>query len=96
MTETKITGDSTMQEVLTAYPSAQRALFQKYHIGGCSSCGYQPEEPLQSVAKNHGITDVQEIISFLDQAAEADAKMRVSVPLLPFRLIQPQISFSRI
>jgi len=79
MTETQITGSSTMQEVLTAYPSAQRALFQKYHIGGCQSCGYQPDEALESVAKNHGIQDVGEILAFLETSAQADAKMRISV-----------------
>ena len=79
MSETTITGSSTMQEVLAAYPSAQRALFQKYHIGGCSSCGYQPDEPLESVAKNHDIQDVSEILTFLESSAEADAKMKISV-----------------
>lgn len=78
MTESKITGSSTMQEVLTAYPSAQRALFQKYHIGGCSSCGYRPDEPLESVARNHGIHDVREVLTFLESSAEADARMKVS------------------
>ncbi|HIG82060.1 MAG TPA: rhodanese-like domain-containing protein, partial [Verrucomicrobiales bacterium] len=28
-----------MEEVLTVFPGARRALFRKYHIGGCSSCG---------------------------------------------------------
>ncbi len=79
MTETQITGSSTMQEVLAAYPSAQRALFQKYHIGGCQSCGYQPDEALESVAKNHDIQDVSEILTFLESCAEADAKMKCSV-----------------
>lgn len=79
MSDTTISGSSTMQEVLAAYPSAQRALFQKYHIGGCSSCGYQPDEALESVAKNHGITDVTEVLAFLETSAEADAKMKVSV-----------------
>jgi hypothetical protein len=37
-------GDMTMSAVLSAYPGAQRALFAKYHIGGCSSCGFQPTE----------------------------------------------------
>lgn len=79
MPDISITGSSTMQEVLAAYPSAQRALFQKYHIGGCSSCGYRPDEPLESVARNHGIQDVQEILTFLESSAEADARMRMSV-----------------
>ena len=79
MTDTKISGGSTMQQVLEAYPSAQRALFTKYHIGGCSSCGYQPDESLDSVAKNHGIQDVNEILAFLETSAEADAQMRMTV-----------------
>jgi len=33
MSATVITRHSTMGEVLEAYPSAQRALFQRYHIG---------------------------------------------------------------
>ncbi len=32
-----ITGESSMREVLQVFPGAQRALFRKYHIGGCSS-----------------------------------------------------------
>ena len=32
-----LSGAMTMSEVLRAYPGAQRALFAKYHIGGCSS-----------------------------------------------------------
>jgi len=36
MTRPAITGHSTMGEVLEAYPSAQRALFRRYHIGGAT------------------------------------------------------------
>jgi len=42
MTRPAITRHATMGEVLEAYPSAQRALFRGYHIGGCNSCGYAP------------------------------------------------------
>jgi len=31
----------TMRELLLQFPGAQRALFRKYHIGGCASCGLQ-------------------------------------------------------
>ncbi|GIT04618.1 MAG: hypothetical protein CM1200mP29_00290 [Verrucomicrobiota bacterium] len=54
MNET-ITGDSPMQAVLQVFPGAQRALFRKYHIGGCSSCGFQPEETLARVCERNGI-----------------------------------------
>ena len=29
--------DTTMEEILRAYPSAKIGLFQRYHIGGCAS-----------------------------------------------------------
>src|SRR5947209_8651699 len=42
----QVSGASTMAEVLATYPGAQRALFRKYHIGGCSSCAFEPSETL--------------------------------------------------
>ncbi len=33
----KVGLESPMREVLAAFPGAQRALFRRYHIGGCSS-----------------------------------------------------------
>src|SRR5262245_29316493 len=48
-----LSGEWTMKQVTTVFPSAQRALFQKYHVGGCSSCGFQPTDTLGMVAINH-------------------------------------------
>ncbi len=45
--------ESTMLEILKNYPSAQRILFQKYHIGGCSHCGFSLDETLKEVFKKH-------------------------------------------
>ena len=78
MTTAKITKRSTMQEVLEAYPSAQRALFGRYHIGGCNSCGYQPEDILEEVAHGHKITDLDEVVAFILQADEIDRRIQVS------------------
>lgn len=72
-----ITSKSTMQAVLQAYPSAQRALFRRYHIGGCNSCGYQLEDVLEDVAKRHSITDVEEVVAFLQTADESDRRLQV-------------------
>ena len=74
-----ITKRSTMQDVLQAFPSAQRALFTKYHIGGCNSCGYQPEDVLEDVARRHNITDVDEVVAFIHSADESDRRIQVSV-----------------
>ncbi len=77
-TTLKITKDSTMQEVLDNYPSAQRALFQKYHIGGCHSCGYEPTDILSVVAGKHNITDMDEMLNFIVEAEEIDKRVQIS------------------
>jgi hypothetical protein len=38
--ETEIGAGSPMREVREKFPGAQRALFRRHHIGGCSSCGF--------------------------------------------------------
>ena len=73
----EINGQSTMAEVLEAYPSAQRALFQRYHIGGCSSCGFQPDETLEEVLKNHRVLDVSGTIEFIKESQEMDRKLQI-------------------
>ena len=78
MSTTVITRHSTMAEVLEAYPSAQRALFQQYHIGGCNSCGYQPGDTLDAVARGHNILDVGEVIAFVEHAEQIDRSLRVN------------------
>ncbi len=39
-----VTPEMTMEAILEVAPAAQRALFQRYHVGGCNACGFQPEE----------------------------------------------------
>jgi len=73
-----ITRHSTMGEVLEAYPSGQRALFQRYHIGGCNSCGYQPEDLLEAVVQSHDVQDIDEVLGFLAQAEQFDRRLQVS------------------
>ena len=77
MTATTITPQMTMGEILKRIPSAQRALFQRYHVGGCSSCGFQPTDTLEQVCKDHNLLDVKEVVAHLERAAEVDAKMAV-------------------
>lgn len=79
MTSTTINATSTMQEVLAAYPSAQRGLFTRYHIGGCGSCGYQPTDTLDQVAQEHNIRDVNQVLAYIqrDEADALDQNMQV-------------------
>lgn len=74
----EITKRSTMQEILEFYPSAQRALFRRFHIGGCHSCGYQPEDLLEEVAHHHNITDLDEVIEFIKHAERIDQQIQIS------------------
>lgn len=78
MSATVITRHSTMGEVLEVYPSAQRALFRRYHIGGCNSCGYQLGDRLEEVARGHNILDVGEVVAFLEHAEQLDRRIQVS------------------
>jgi len=73
-----ISPQSTMEEILSLYPSAQRALFRKYHIGGCSSCGFQPGDRLEQVCKSHDVLDVDSVIQFIKESHEIDAKILVT------------------
>mgnify|MGYP006426854403 FL=1 len=57
-----ITSEMTMEVILDAFPSARRALFQRYHIGGCTSCAYELSDSLAEVCKNKNILDVNEVV----------------------------------
>ena len=72
-----LSGAWTMQQVTTVFPSAQRALFQKYHVGGCSSCGFQPTDTLTTVAMNHGL-DVNEVVEYIKQAADMEKDLEIT------------------
>lgn len=46
--------NSTMREIEAAYPLARATLHAQFHVGGCSSCGFEPHETLLEVALKHG------------------------------------------
>ena len=67
----------TMSELLEQYPGAQRALFRKYHIGGCSHCGFAPEETLTAVCARNENLDVGEVIDHIVESDAADRAMQI-------------------
>lgn len=73
-----ITADSPMRAVLEAFPGAQRALFRRYHIGGCSSCGFSPDETLAQVCARNGRLDTGEVLAHIQSSHEQDAKILIS------------------
>jgi rhodanese-related sulfurtransferase len=76
--EKEIEAESPMREVLEAFPGAQRALFRKYHIGGCSSCGFSPDETLAQVCARNGNLNVAEVLAHIRSSHELDAKILIS------------------
>lgn len=66
-----------MREVLEHFPGAQRALFRRYHIGGCASCGFQPTETLEQVCQRNGISDVNEVLEHIKSSHEQDARVLI-------------------
>ncbi len=67
-----------MQQLLEAYPATRRALFQRYHIGGCSGCGFQPEETVERVCQRNNNLNGAEVIETIHTAHEAGERMQVS------------------
>jgi len=74
----KVGSSSAMQEVLEVFPGAQRALFRRYHIGGCSSCGFAPDETLAPVCARNGNLDVAEVLAHIQSSHEQDVKVLIS------------------
>ena len=76
----------TMSELLARYPGAQRALFRKYHIGGCSSCGFQSNETLAGVCARNENLDVDEVTEHILASDAADRAMQIEPRDLAERL----------
>jgi rhodanese-related sulfurtransferase len=74
-TESSLSPETTLADVLRAFPGAQRALFRRYHIGGCSSCGFQPAETLRQLCERNGRLDTGEVIDHIQQSHQEDLKV---------------------
>lgn len=71
-TRSEIDGSSTMGEILARFPGAKRALFARYHIGGCQSCSYDNSEILAQVCARNENLPVAEVIEHILTADESD------------------------
>lgn len=78
MDPTTLTPDTPMGEILEALPGARRALFARYHLGGCQSCGFPPEETLTQLARRSGELDPDEMLAHLLESHRHDQAMLLS------------------
>ncbi|HEV7925572.1 MAG TPA: rhodanese-like domain-containing protein [Verrucomicrobiae bacterium] len=67
----------TMTRVLEIFPGAQRALFRRYHIGGCASCAFQPGETLAALCARNSL-DVTEVIQHIQSSHQQDEELQIS------------------
>jgi len=63
-----------MGEVLEALPGARRALFAKYHLGGCQSCAFDEAETLGDLCARAEL-DAGEVLAHLLASHEHDLTM---------------------
>lgn len=81
-----LTPGSTLADVLAAYPGARRALFRRYHLGGCASCAFSPEETLAALCARSGGLNPDEVLAHLAQSHEEDLKLLVEPRALAHEL----------
>ena len=74
----KINAETTMKQLQELMPGARRALFAKYHIGGCQSCGFDDDETIEEVCKRNENLLVMEVIEHLLLSSEHDQKIQIS------------------
>jgi len=70
--------DTPMEQLLEALPGARRALFARYHLGGCSSCAFGPDETLAQLAARSGVDAPEAMLDHLLAADAHDREMLMS------------------
>jgi rhodanese-related sulfurtransferase len=73
----QIDKSAPMKRVLEVFPGAQRALFRRYHIGGCASCAFQPDETLDALCGRNTL-NVDEVIEHIKTSHKQDEELQIS------------------
>ncbi len=73
----ELSPETPMGELMDAFPGARRALFARYHIGGCQSCGFSDTESLASVCERNENLPVEEVINHIRSSHEEDLKILI-------------------
>jgi rhodanese-related sulfurtransferase len=69
-----LTADSPMGLILETLPGARRAIFARYHLGGCSSCAFSNEETLAQLCDRSEFP-VAEVLAHLLASHVYDSEM---------------------
>jgi len=76
-TQPEVGPDTSMRDILALFPGARRALFARYHIGGCQSCAYRDDETLAEVCERNENLPVEEVIAHIQASHEEDSKILI-------------------
>ena len=88
----KISSETTMGEILGAYPSAKLELFRHYHVGGCTACGYQLADTLGQVCREHNISDpLEQVIEYIRNSRDIEAKLQILPTVLATSIRNSQV-----
>ena len=78
--------ETRMGDLIVAYPGARRALFAKYHIGGCQSCAFSPDETVAELCQRNEDLPVTEVLDHVRESHENDVRIMISPEDLEKRL----------
>lgn len=81
--------DSPMGVIMETLPGARRALFSRYHLGGCQSCGFSNDETLAQLCARSGGHDPDEALAHLLESHAHDESMMISPAELKSALDSP-------
>ncbi len=74
MEPTDLAADTPMGAILETLPGARRALFARYHLGGCQSCAFANEETLSQLCERSELP-VAEVLEHLLSSHAHDLEM---------------------
>ncbi|MCW1916639.1 rhodanese-like domain-containing protein [Luteolibacter sp. GHJ8] len=89
MDPASITAETPMGDIMGTFPGARRALFSRYHLGGCQSCGFADTETLAELCARSGPLDVAEVRDHLLASHAHDESMMISPAELKAELDSP-------
>jgi rhodanese-related sulfurtransferase len=74
MQPTDLSADTPMGAIIETLPGAKRALFARYHLGGCQSCAFSNEETLAELCERSELP-VAEVLEHLLASHAHDSAM---------------------
>lgn len=76
--ENKFSLKTQMKEVEILFPYTRSTLHTQFHIGGCSKCGYEPQNTIEDVAKKYS-KDPNVVLESLIQGFEDMNSAEISI-----------------